>query len=73
MVERVLAHAPAHAAAVSNDVATLRDAFAQTSLMVEQSVISQTFDLAPAQVFASASAPVDAALTLSTNAVRQAR
>jgi methyl-accepting chemotaxis protein len=65
MVERVLAHAPANAAAVTGDVANLRDGFAQTSLMVEQSVVSQAFDLQPAQVFARASAPVDAALTLS--------
>ncbi|WP_306477517.1 methyl-accepting chemotaxis protein [Methyloversatilis sp.] len=62
MLERVLKNAPAHAGAVTTDVSALRDAFGATAQMIESSVVSQTFDLPPAEVFARASAPVDAAL-----------
>ncbi|MDP3455314.1 methyl-accepting chemotaxis protein [Methyloversatilis sp.] len=62
MLERVLKNAPVYAGAITTDVAALRDAFGATAQMIESSVISQSFDLPPAEVFARASAPVDAAL-----------
>lgn len=62
MVERVLRHAPAHAAAVTEAVAVMRDAHASTVAMIENSILNQTFDLAPAEVFTRATKPIEASV-----------
>lgn len=60
MVERVLRHAPAQAPAVAEAVEVMRDAHASTALMIENAIMTQTFDLAPAEVFTRATTPIDA-------------
>ncbi len=66
MVERLSKYAPLHAEAVGADVKSLRSAFNVSAQVLEKSVISRQFDLAPAEVFASTSGPVEASMRLAT-------
>ena len=66
VVERVKVRSPAYAAAVSADVDRLRESYGSVSAMLDNIVIRQQFDLAPTEVFAQASKPVDAALKVSS-------
>jgi methyl-accepting chemotaxis protein len=62
VLERVLTYSPAAAGSVSTAVVELREAFAATRRMIESSVLGEKFDVAPAEVFSQATAPVVAAL-----------
>ena len=65
VVERVKQRAPAHAAAVAAEVEQLRASYGAVSAMLDNIVIRQQFDVAPTEVFAQATRPVDAALKTS--------
>ncbi|MBP9118402.1 MAG: methyl-accepting chemotaxis protein [Methyloversatilis sp.] len=62
LVERVTKYAPAHAAAVKDAIVTMRDAHASSALMIKNSILSQKFDLTPAEVFAQATKPIEASV-----------
>ncbi|MBU0603342.1 MAG: methyl-accepting chemotaxis protein [Gammaproteobacteria bacterium] len=63
VLERVLTYSPEAAGSVSTAVTALREAFVATRTMIESSVLGERFDVAPAEVFNQATAPVVAALT----------
>ncbi len=65
VVERVKLRAPDHAAAVAAEVEQLRASYGAVSPMLDNIVIRQQFDVAPSDVFAQATRPVDAALKAS--------
>lgn len=66
LVERVLKYAPAHAPAVKDAVATMRDAHAASALMIKNSILTQKFDLTPAEVFTQATKPIESSVRVMT-------